>query len=134
TGLCPPHLQRRQHPPRARRRLYLRADHPRPHQWPALAWRPCRGSPVLRRPGRPDRRRWHPRRPPTLRTTQGRHPMNKPTALEHGSKGQAVIALQKALNTAGANLLVDGDFGDETEKAVRAYQLKKGLVVDGRAG
>lgn len=60
--------------------------------------------------------------------------MTTPTTLEHGSKGQAVLALQKALNAAGAKLFADGDFGDETEKAVRAYQLKKGLVVDGRAG
>ena len=60
--------------------------------------------------------------------------MTTPTTLKHGSKGQAVIALQKALNAAGANLFVDGDFGDETEKAVRAYQLKVGLVADGVAG
>lgn len=60
--------------------------------------------------------------------------MTTSTTLEHGSKGQAVLALQKALNAAGAKLFADGDFGDETEKAVRAYQLKKGLVVDGRAG
>ncbi|MBD9653585.1 N-acetylmuramidase family protein [Pseudomonas sp. PDM12] len=60
--------------------------------------------------------------------------MNATTTLEHGSKGQAVIQLQRLLNAAGAKLNADGDFGDETEKAVRAYQLKKGLVVDGRAG
>lgn len=58
--------------------------------------------------------------------------MTKP--LRHGSKGQAVQQLQKALNANGAKLLADGDFGDETEKAVRAYQLKVGLVVDGVAG
>ncbi|ERI52118.1 hypothetical protein N878_01190 [Pseudomonas sp. EGD-AK9] len=58
--------------------------------------------------------------------------MTKP--LRHGSKGQAVQQLQKALNANGAKLLADGDFGDETEKAVRAYQLKAGLVVDGVAG
>lgn len=54
--------------------------------------------------------------------------------LRHGSKGQAVQQLQWALNAAGAKLVPDGDFGDETEKAVRAYQLKKGLVADGVAG
>lgn len=54
--------------------------------------------------------------------------------LVHGAKGQAVLQLQRALNANGATLVLDGDFGDETEKAVRAYQLSKGLVVDGRAG
>lgn len=60
--------------------------------------------------------------------------MTKPHTLRHGSKGQAVQQLQWALNAAGAKLVPDGDFGDETEKAVRAYQLKVGLVVDGVAG
>lgn len=60
--------------------------------------------------------------------------MTQPQRLEHGSKGQAVRLLQQALNQAGAKLFLDGDFGDETEKAVRAYQLKVGLVADGVAG
>lgn len=60
--------------------------------------------------------------------------MTTPTIIEHGAQGQAVLQLQKALNAAGAKLDADGAFGDETEKALRAYQLKKGLVVDGRAG
>ncbi|MFV9655919.1 N-acetylmuramidase domain-containing protein [Pseudomonas sp. NY15366] len=60
--------------------------------------------------------------------------MTKPLTLRHGSKGQAVQQLQWALNAVGARLEPDGDFGDETEKAVRAYQLKVGLVVDGVAG
>ena len=60
--------------------------------------------------------------------------MNTPQRLQHGSKGQAVRQLQQRLNQAGAKLILDGDFGDETEKAVRAYQLKVGLVVDGVAG
>lgn len=54
--------------------------------------------------------------------------------LRHGSKGQAVRQLQRALNANGAKLFPDGDFGDKTEQAVRAYQLKVGLVVDGVAG
>lgn len=60
--------------------------------------------------------------------------MNTPQRLQHGSKGQTVRQLQQRLNQTGANLILDGDFGDETEKAVRAYQLKVGLVVDGAAG
>ena len=54
--------------------------------------------------------------------------------LMHGSKGLAVLQLQRALNKNGAALHDDGDFGDATEKAVRAFQLKKGLVADGVAG
>jgi hypothetical protein len=54
--------------------------------------------------------------------------------LSHGDRSQAVLQLQKALNTHGAKLFADGDFGDATETAVRAYQLKVGLVADGIAG
>lgn len=60
--------------------------------------------------------------------------MTTPITLRHGSKGQAVQQLQWALNAAGAKLVPDGDFGDATEKAVRAYQFKMGLVADGIAG
>jgi hypothetical protein len=55
-------------------------------------------------------------------------------ALKHGDKGIAVRRLQKQLHALGAKLTTDGDYGDETEKAVRAYQAKIGLVVDGKAG
>lgn len=56
------------------------------------------------------------------------------TTLRHGDRSQAVRNLQKQLNRVGAKLFVDGDYGDETEKAVRAFQLKVGLVDDGVAG
>ncbi|WP_448632800.1 MULTISPECIES: N-acetylmuramidase domain-containing protein [Pseudomonas fluorescens group] len=54
--------------------------------------------------------------------------------LRHGDRSQAVRILQKNLNDHGAALVVDGDYGDSTEAAVRAYQLKVGLVADGVAG
>ncbi|MFT4454967.1 N-acetylmuramidase domain-containing protein [Pseudomonas sp. RTCS2] len=56
--------------------------------------------------------------------------------LRHGDRGQAVSHLQKQLNQAGSKpaLVVDADFGDATEKAVRAFQAKVGLVADGIAG
>lgn len=57
-----------------------------------------------------------------------------PDSLRHGDRSQAVLLLQKALNQRGAQLFADGDYGDETEQAVRAYQLKVGLVADGIAG
>lgn len=56
------------------------------------------------------------------------------TTLRHGDRSQAVRILQKNLNQHGAKLEIDGDYGDGTEAAVRAYQLKMGLVVDGVAG
>ncbi|MES9280141.1 peptidoglycan-binding protein, partial [Cutibacterium acnes] len=56
------------------------------------------------------------------------------TTLHHGDRSQAVSQLQKKLNANGAKLIIDGDYGDETEKAVRAYQRKAGLVDDGVAG
>lgn len=56
------------------------------------------------------------------------------TTLRHGDRSQAVRTLQKNLNSHGGALVVDGDYRDATEKAVRAFQLQAGLVVDGIAG
>ena len=54
--------------------------------------------------------------------------------LRHGDRSQAVRILQTNLNKHGAKLNTDGAYGDLTEAAVRAYQLKAGLVADGVAG
>ncbi|MDD0998470.1 N-acetylmuramidase family protein [Pseudomonas sp. TNT2022 ID1044] len=56
------------------------------------------------------------------------------TTLRHGDRSQAVRILQKNLNQYGAKMDVDGDYGNATESAVRAYQLSVGLVADGVAG
>lgn len=56
------------------------------------------------------------------------------TLLRHGDRSQAVSQLQKNLNRNGASLAVDGLYSDATEAAVRAYQVKVGLVADGVAG
>lgn len=56
------------------------------------------------------------------------------TTLRHGDRSQAVLMLQKNLNNHGASLVPDGYYGDATEAAVRAYQVKAGLVADGIAG
>lgn len=56
------------------------------------------------------------------------------TTLRHGDRSQAVLILQKNLNRYGANLAADGEYGNATEAAVRAYQVKVGLVADGIAG
>jgi peptidoglycan hydrolase-like protein with peptidoglycan-binding domain len=53
-----------------------------------------------------------------------------------GSLGPAVTELQRRLNAAGAapRLAEDGDFGPLTEAAVRAFQARSGLAVDGIVG
>lgn len=54
--------------------------------------------------------------------------------LKKGSKGENVKWLQYELNKTGAQLVVDGEFGDKTLQAVENYQKSKGLVVDGVVG
>ena len=54
--------------------------------------------------------------------------------ISYGSSGDDVKKLQKALNSAGYNLAVDGIFGTKTQSAVRSYQQKNGLSVDGIVG
>jgi peptidoglycan L-alanyl-D-glutamate endopeptidase CwlK len=64
---------------------------------------------------------------------------NKPSSnvLKLGDKGSAVKALQEKLLKAGEKLPrygADGDFGDETLYAVKAFQARHGLKVDGLVG
>lgn len=54
--------------------------------------------------------------------------------LRQGSSGEAVKALQRELNDSGASLTVDGSFGPATYSAVRSYQSRVGLLVDGIVG
>lgn len=56
--------------------------------------------------------------------------------LDRGTTGDDVAQVQAALNRAGASprLEEDGDFGARTESAVRAFQKKAGLSVDGVVG
>lgn len=54
--------------------------------------------------------------------------------VSYGSTGSAVKQLQEALNRHGYSLDVDGVFGDKTKAAVRSYQKKNGLKLDGIAG
>lgn len=56
------------------------------------------------------------------------------TVLRRGDKGTNVNDLQRLLNASGHALLVDGDFGPATERAVLAFQHSAGLVADGLAG
>lgn len=54
--------------------------------------------------------------------------------LHKGAQGQQVRILQHLLKANGASLTVDGSFGNNTEKAVRSFQAKKGIQVDGAVG
>ena len=54
--------------------------------------------------------------------------------LKKGMKGDDVRELQKLLNAAGDNLVVDGDFGKKTLAAVKDFQKRKSLKVDGIVG
>jgi hypothetical protein len=57
------------------------------------------------------------------------HVEPKRAMLRKGSRGQSVTELQLLLGIRG-----DGEFGPATDKAVRAYQHKHGLEVDGYVG
>lgn len=56
--------------------------------------------------------------------------------IQYGSRGQYVKKLQKMLNTKGTSpkLVVDGIFGNKTEKAVIGFQRKERIAVDGIVG
>ncbi len=53
--------------------------------------------------------------------------------LAPGSTGSDVIALQQRLNNFGIPVIVDGDYGFETQQGVRTYQRVQGLPVTGTA-
>ena len=58
-----------------------------------------------------------------------------PSSLKRGASGDSVRALQRRLKELGYYTgSVDGDFGENTEKAVKAFQQNNGLTVDGKAG
>lgn len=61
-------------------------------------------------------------------------PPSSGTSLVKGKQGIAVWALQRALNAQGYGLLEDGLFGDSTDWAVREFQRKNNLTVDGIFG
>lgn len=56
------------------------------------------------------------------------------TTVKKGDKGTPVRWVQDKLKKAGYKLSVDGAFGSTTDKKVREFQNKKGLVVDGKVG
>lgn len=69
-------------------------------------------------------------------------PLSPPRSIvytvDKGDKGWPVFAVQSALNSvrgsSWSKLVLDGDFGPATDKAVRAYQKDNFLTVDGKFG
>ncbi|MDY6937126.1 MAG: peptidoglycan-binding protein [Cyanobacteriota bacterium] len=70
------------------------------------------------------------------RLAEVRHPIVTPgfPLLRKGSTGETVRRLQNLLNRRGYNLTIDGIFGVRTEAAVKTFQNRNGLTVDGVVG
>lgn len=58
-------------------------------------------------------------------------PDTEPASLGSGAKGDAVVWAQEQLDSAGARLSIDGDFGPLTQSAVESFQSQHGLTVSG---
>lgn len=72
---------------------------------------------------------------PKAEMPKGYNPFPVPNVtLRNGSIGQGVQWLQLELDNRGYHLNIDGVFGPKTEAAVKEYQKKQGLVVDGIVG
>jgi peptidoglycan hydrolase-like protein with peptidoglycan-binding domain len=70
----------------------------------------------------------------TKTTTKTTTATNSTKLLKLGSKGNDVKLLQTTLNKNGYKLTVDGIFGKKTLSAVKGYQKKNSLKVDGLVG
>jgi len=71
----------------------------------------------------------------TSTTVAGRTNVTSPSDnVKKGDKGEGVKQIQQALKAAGYKVSVDGDFGNQTDAAVRQFQKKNGLKVDGIVG
>lgn len=71
----------------------------------------------------------------TVTSVFGSWPTVVKPLVKNGSYGAAVGYLQKVISLkAGGNILIDNDFGDQTERRVRDLQRLFGLVEDGVVG
>ncbi len=68
--------------------------------------------------------------PMILQTTS----VNRLPTLRFGDRGSAVRVLQRLLVSKRYPIRIDGDFGVLTETAVKAFQSRRGLTVDGIVG
>ena len=67
-------------------------------------------------------------------TTSVITPTNTKNYLQYGDTGSEVKTLQTKLNKVGYKLAVDGSYGDATKAAVKSFQTKYKLEIDGIAG
>ena len=70
----------------------------------------------------------------TTTTVKGRVVTSPSDNVKLGDTGKGVEQIQTALKQAGYKVTVDGKFGPQTDTAVRAFQKKSGLTVDGVVG
>lgn len=71
----------------------------------------------------------------TAQASPTKTPAASSTTLKKGSTGSDVKKMQTRLKELGyLKDSADGDFGDATETAVKAFQAQNGLTVDGKAG
>jgi lysozyme len=67
--------------------------------------------------------------------TDNKNPYKEPTeTIYKGCAGEGVKWVQWEIKQDGYNIKIDGDCGKKTDKAIRKYQKKNGLVVDGKVG
>lgn len=72
---------------------------------------------------------------PTTKVNTSATATPAPSSLKRGASGSDVKRLQQQLKTLGYYTgHVDGDFGENTELAVKAFQKQNGLTADGKAG
>ena len=72
--------------------------------------------------------------PLTWKSLRANAPVDKPI-LRRGSTGEQVSIVQKVLEDGGYDTgAIDGNFGEKTETAVKAFQKDKKLVADGIIG
>lgn len=83
---------------------------------------------------------WDDARPVEERIKDAPKPKQRPT-IRKGDQGEHVEEMQRLLrkrkykNSSGTRLLlVDGDFGNATDKAVRKFQTDENLIIDGICG
>lgn len=70
---------------------------------------------------------------PATNTKNKYSKINYPT-IRRGAKGDLVAQLQTFLSKDGSTLAIDGIFGPGTQSAVRAFQKRYGLTIDGIVG
>ena len=64
----------------------------------------------------------------------GSKTLNACPQVKKGAKGNVTRLIQERLNSAGFNISVDGIFGENTKKAIKAFQKNRGLTQDGIVG